>query len=105
MRVPDGDVHNHSSADPTTLASSSTAGPSSLGLDGLANGHNNGTLATNGHNGVQKGSGKVARVVIPGTLLYEDLSIDREEYVRLVLQSLRDVGYTCVMLSFALWLG
>ncbi|KAF9447666.1 WD40 repeat-like protein [Macrolepiota fuliginosa MF-IS2] len=46
-------------------------------------------------NGVTK-HGKapaVAAVKLPGTLLYEDSFVDREEFVRLVIQSLRDVGY------------
>ncbi|KAF9030807.1 WD40 repeat-like protein [Hymenopellis radicata] len=83
------------------------AGPSSHGLDGPAlttNGHTlpslsttNGHSATNGvsANGLQKhGKGVVPRVHIPGTLLHDDMTIDREEFVRLVVQSLRDVGYT-----------
>ncbi|THH10834.1 hypothetical protein EW145_g1054 [Phellinidium pouzarii] len=35
----------------------------------------------------------VQRVNLPGTRLSEDSYIDREEFVRLVIQSLRDVGY------------
>lgn len=38
----------------------------------------------------------VARVILPGTCLFENSYIDREEFVRLVLQSLRDVGYVYV---------
>lgn len=38
----------------------------------------------------------VRRVSPPGTTLYKDSTVDREEFVRLVLQSLRDVGYKCV---------
>lgn len=83
------------------------AGPSSRGLDSpiaSTNGHLLPSLSsptTNGHsgtNGLQK-NGKppgIPRVIIPGTRLYEDMSIDREEFVRLVVQSLRDVGYSCV---------
>ena len=37
---------------------------------------------------------EVARVTLPGTALYEGSHVDREEFVRLVIQSLRDVGYT-----------
>lgn len=73
---------------------------------------------SNGHNGVVKGNGfvapfangdgkaaladghwaekppqTVARVSLPGTTLYDDSYVDREEFVRLVIQSLRDVGY------------
>ncbi|PFH54156.1 hypothetical protein AMATHDRAFT_135352 [Amanita thiersii Skay4041] len=64
----------------------------------------NGFVATNGSNsngfvagnGVNKMHGKaIARINLPGTLLYEDddSHLDREEYVRLVIQSLKDVGY------------
>ncbi|KAF9059529.1 WD40 repeat-like protein [Rhodocollybia butyracea] len=81
------------------------AGPSSKGLDSFlsSNGH---TTATNGNgfvsygngassNGVVEKHGKsaLATVNLPGHLLYEDSNVDREEFVRLLLQSLRDVGY------------
>ena len=36
---------------------------------------------------------EVTRVSPPGNMVYPDSSIQREEYVRLVLQSLRDIGY------------
>lgn len=39
------------------------------------------------------GKSPVARVNPPGTLLYDDSNVDREEFIRLVVQSLRDVGY------------
>jgi WD repeat-containing protein 26 len=74
---------------------------------------------SNGHNGFMKGNGfitpfangngkaaavadvrraekqphGVAKVSLPGTTLYDDSYVDREEFVRLVIQSLRDVGY------------
>ncbi|KAF5373710.1 hypothetical protein D9758_000745 [Tetrapyrgos nigripes] len=88
------------------------AGPSSRGLDGLANSSTNGrTPLSNGHgfssyNGLSNGTGgvpngnskhgktSITRVNLPGSSLYEDSNVDREEFVRLVLQSLRDVGYT-----------
>ncbi|CAL1705275.1 unnamed protein product [Somion occarium] len=35
----------------------------------------------------------IARVSLPGSTLYNDSYVDREEFVRLVIQSLRDVGY------------
>ncbi|KIJ69067.1 hypothetical protein HYDPIDRAFT_172550 [Hydnomerulius pinastri MD-312] len=44
-------------------------------------------------NGISKHSSSIARVSLPGTTLYEDPYVDREEFVRLVIQSLRDVGY------------
>lgn len=40
----------------------------------------------------------IARVSLPGTTLYDDSYVDREEFVRLVIQSLRDVGYMYVSL-------
>ncbi|KAK7037966.1 WD-domain-containing protein, partial [Favolaschia claudopus] len=99
--------------------SDAVAGPSSLAHDrpGPSNGHMNGNgfaaipngasgLSTVG-NGVQKHNGhskqtsqpaaapslSVARVTLPGSTLYDDSDVDREEFVRLVIQSLRDVGY------------
>lgn len=96
------------------------AGPSSIGLDAPgpskahvpnANGfHTNGTsngaglaLNMNAANGIVAKNGKspVARVNLPGTLLYEDGDIEREEFVRLVIQSLRDVGYSCALPTFS----
>lgn len=49
-------------------------------------------------NGIAAKNGKspVTPLNLPGTLLYDDMSLDREEFVRLVLQTLRDVGYRCV---------
>lgn len=72
----------------------SSSGPATNGSSGGA-----GLVLGNGTgNGVTK-HGKapaVATVNLPGTLLYEDSFVDREEFVRLVIQSLRDVGYMCV---------
>ncbi len=100
MRFSDSD---HGLPSPDTSAH---AGPSSF-----ASGSSGGIVATNGHtngfgpiangssgtvaimgNGLPKPS-KIAKVTLPGTTLYEDSSIDREEFVRLMIQSLRDVGY------------
>ena len=101
MRPTDSD---HESTLSATHDSASEAGPlpSSFGRGGSSNGHanGNGALATNRTssvtNGVQKNGKIVARVFPPGTTLYNDTTIDREEFVRLVIQSLRDVGYRCV---------
>jgi hypothetical protein len=41
----------------------------------------------------------VARVELPGATIYDDSYIDREEYIRLVIQSLRDIGYMCVLVA------
>lgn len=108
MRLPESDQESQLSISPD-FTTPAMAGPSSQGLDGptlTTNGHTlpslsptNGHSATNGvsANGVQKhGKGVVPRVHIPGTLLHDDMTIDREEFVRLVVQSLRDVGYTYV---------
>ncbi|KAG6856377.1 hypothetical protein H0H87_005142 [Tephrocybe sp. NHM501043] len=91
MRLTDNDHHSLSSS-PDSIAH---AGPSSDHANGLSNGFTT-KVATNGttSNGVHPKNGKVvARVALPGTTLYDDTPIDREEYVRLVIQSLRDVGY------------
>ncbi|KAG2020064.1 WD repeat-containing protein [Coprinopsis cinerea AmutBmut pab1-1] len=78
------------------------AGPSSRGYDGVppTNGHTNGCsypAMTNGSSGAGGGMPKHGKVIsklnLPGTTLYEDSSILREEFVRLVVQTLRDVGY------------
>lgn len=78
----------------------SEAGPSSITLDKAS--RSNGITAINGFkpngsspvsNGLANHGASVARVSLPGTTLYEDPYVDREEFVRLVIQSLRDVGY------------
>jgi hypothetical protein len=86
------------------------AGPSSLASGSsvdfvVTNGHTNGfTTMTNGKsemgagltNGVKKYSPSVSKVTLPGTSLYDDSPVDREEFVRLVIQSLHDIGYASV---------
>lgn len=115
MRYPGSEQAEDSSSSPDAVA-----GPSSVGLDhpGPSNGHLNGNgfaATANGAsgvnptgNGVQKHNGhskqssttshslSVARVTLPGSSLYDDSDVDREEFIRLVIQSLRDVGYMCV---------
>ncbi|KAJ7444832.1 WD40-repeat-containing domain protein [Mycena latifolia] len=112
MRFPDSEK-----ADDSAASQDAMAGPSSVGLDhpGPSNGRLNGNgfaAVTNGAsgvsaagNGVQKHNGhskqssaashslSVARVTLPGSSLYDDSDVDREEFIRLVIQSLRDVGY------------
>ena len=100
MRLTDND------ADSTLSDGLPEAGPSST--PALANGHNgivkgNGFAApfANGNGRAAAADGRraerhgaaVARVSLPGTTLYDDSYVDREEFVRLVIQSLRDVGY------------
>lgn len=107
MRLSESDHDGPSSGAPDL---SVQAGPSSLNgsFDGLiaTNGHTNGFgPATNGNsgmgavmgNGVAKHGKSVAKVTLPGTTLYDDSFVDREEFVRLVIQSLRDVGYVYVL--------
>ena len=108
MRLSSTDADSTLSVSPDDL---SEAGPST---PALANGHNgvvkgNGFIApftngngkaaaaTDGHR-AGKQSQAVARVSLPGTTLYDDSYVDREEFVRLVIQSLRDVGYMYVPL-------
>ncbi|KAI0807887.1 WD40 repeat-like protein [Fomes fomentarius] len=103
MRLSDSD---RDSALSVSLDSHPEAGPSSAA--GPSNGHKAGTAKTNGFtNGslkyspldgldghaAEKYRSSVARVSLPGRTLYDDSFVDREEFVRLVIQSLRDVGY------------
>ncbi|KAI8982846.1 WD40 repeat-like protein [Trametes punicea] len=108
MRLTESD---RDSALSVSLDSASEAGPSYPA--GPSNGHNgvatktngfslpytNGSLSKSsiheemdGHASARDGS-YVARVSLPGRTLYDDSYVDREEFVRLVIQSLRDVGY------------
>ncbi|KAG5654118.1 hypothetical protein H0H81_007170 [Sphagnurus paluster] len=88
MRISDSDQES------TLSTSPDFAGPSNV-----TNGHTKGNGSTNGRtitNGVahkQHPAKSIATLTLPGTTLYEDSYIDREEFVRLVIQSLRDVGY------------
>ncbi|KAF8136439.1 WD40 repeat-like protein [Boletus edulis] len=97
MFIPRPDKPSTSSVSIDTI---SEAGPSSITLDKAS--RSNGITAINGFkpngssptsNGISKHSSSVARVSLPGTTLYDDPYVDREEFVRLVIQSLRDVGY------------
>ncbi|QRV99920.1 WD repeat-containing protein [Ceratobasidium sp. AG-Ba] len=70
---------------PSASASTST---SSLGLNGESNGD---ALPTNGYS-ASKSSVELVR---PGwSSLYKDSQLDREQVMRVVLQALRDVGYS-----------
>ena len=109
MKLTDSDLGPPLSASPDL---SVHAGPSSFVSASLndfvaTNGHTNGfTTMTNGKsemgavmtNGVQKHP-SITRVTLPGTTLYDDSPVDREEFIRLVIQSLRDIGYTSVSLA------
>ena len=113
MRIADSDRDSDRSV---STDYTSHAGPSNTSSD-HANGHANGhTPSSNGFtpsmlNGsfgpgtaVGNGAGKygkaIARVHLPGTTLYDDSYVDREEFVRLVIQSLRDVGYMYAFSTF-----
>jgi hypothetical protein len=92
MRPPESEYDSNR----TSLAFHPQASSSSLPPSPKANGH-----ITNGYGSSINGSSKrsrspVARVELPGATIYDDSYIDREEYIRLVIQSLRDIGYTCV---------
>lgn len=90
-----------------------TAGPSSIGLDGpkVMNGHMNGNgsvyhsmkgSSIPSPNGKPRRKPTVEEVVLPGTSFYtDDPSVNREHVVRLMIQSLRDVGYQYVIHPFA----
>ncbi|KAI0672732.1 WD40 repeat-like protein [Trametes maxima] len=108
MRLSESD---RDSAVSVSLDSALEAGPSFA--SGPSNGHSRVASKGNGftHHPYTNGSSKpsigsdldgrtqethrssVARVSLPGRTLYEDSYVDREEFVRLIIQSLRDVGY------------
>lgn len=87
------------SPDDTPEAGPSTPAPSN-GHNGIVKGYGfsapfangNGKALLDGHR-PEKQRMSVAKVSLPGTTLYDDSYVDREEFVRLVIQSLRDVGY------------
>jgi WD repeat-containing protein 26 len=92
MRPPENEYDsNRTSPGLNPQASSSSLPPSPK-----ANGH-----VANGYGSSINGSSKrsrspVARVELRGATIYDDSYIDREEYIRLVIQSLRDIGYMYV---------
>jgi hypothetical protein len=104
MRLTESDQSSSLSVSPDLPP---VAGSSSSGLDVAApstKAHANGNGFTNGAsgmsllmgNGVVKHTKSIAKVSLAGTALYDDSFVDREEFVRLVIQSLRDVGYMFV---------
>ncbi|KAF8891225.1 WD40 repeat-like protein [Infundibulicybe gibba] len=104
MRVPESDRKSNLSVSPDLGVCSGPLGGAMGGGPGPSNGHTNGNslithmmkAASAATNGVHKHGKSVARVNLPGTTLYEDSFVDREEFIRLVIQSLRDVGYKYV---------
>ena len=98
MRGPEGDDDSHISVSPDFPPE---AGPSSMpkySNGHTVNGSTNGiTSVQSSTNGINKlGKSLVSKITLPGKSLYDDSCIDREEFVRLVIQSLRDVGYMYV---------
>ncbi|KAA1469347.1 WD40 repeat-like protein [Dentipellis sp. KUC8613] len=92
MRLPENDSLSVS-PDFTPEAGPSTLTPP-LPSKLHTNGNSNGFTSSAVTNGVSKhAKAPISRVTLPGTTLYEDSHIDREEFVRLIIQSLRDVGY------------
>ncbi|KAG6880248.1 hypothetical protein C0992_001816 [Termitomyces sp. T32_za158] len=89
MRLTDSD-HNSLSASPDFSA---LAGPSTDHSNGHSNGFTKSSANGTGNGVLSKNRKAIARLSLPGTTLYDDMHVDREEYVRLVIQSLRDVGY------------
>ncbi|KAH8826929.1 WD40-repeat-containing domain protein [Flagelloscypha sp. PMI_526] len=104
MRLNSGEDNDSIRAGPSSSASSSSADASTTIA---TNGHL--TIGTNGNgftttkgllgpgsatNGTSSSSSSIPRVILPGTQLYDDSSlINRQEFVRFVVQALRDVGY------------
>jgi hypothetical protein len=69
-------------------------------LKALSNGSTNGSTNGSGSPRAEGSSARhsnIPRVSPPGVLLYPDSETKRKEYVRLVLQSLKDIGYTYVV--------
>jgi hypothetical protein len=115
MRLPESDQESALSVSPdvptdilpgqsSSLSSDVSAGPSKAHANGNGfTGHvTNGSSPSLGMgmvlgNGVLKHGKSVKKVSLPGTTLYGDSVVDREEFVRLVVQSLRDVGYMYVL--------
>ncbi|KAJ7582958.1 WD40 repeat-like protein [Mycena floridula] len=98
----DQDSTEQGQAGPSSLPGPSSNGhplSPTLGNGLVSNGiKSNGSTSVNGTmgNGVVAKHGKspITRVSLPGTKLYDDSDVDREEFIRLVIQSLRDVGYS-----------
>ncbi|KAH9981139.1 WD40 repeat-like protein [Lactifluus volemus] len=89
MRPPESEYDsNHTSLGFHPQSSSSSLPPSPKANGHIANGHGS---SINGSS--KRSRSPIARVELPGATIYDDSYIDREEYIRLVIQSLRDIGY------------
>ena len=111
----DNSMRLHETEEDSTLAvsfdSTAEAGPSSpLKHNGVSKTNGFSSPYSNGNGKVRILDGldghspniyrsSIARVTLPGTTLYEDSNIDREEFVRLTIQSLRDLGYMYVFIT------
>ncbi|KAH9833011.1 WD40 repeat-like protein [Rhodofomes roseus] len=87
-------------AGPSSVAGSSNGyNGSTAKQNGYSNSYTNGhskaspTDATNGGGRLETQTTSITKVSLPGSTLYDDSYVDREEFVRLIIQSLRDVGY------------
>lgn len=78
---------------PAPAPSAAMNGSAKNGRTSMSNG------SLNSANSIRNGKAAVTRVNLPGKMMYDDSYIDREEYVRLVIQSLRDVGYMYVSIA------
>jgi len=96
MKIPDDLTHSLTPSPdlPEHIALRNSIDTSSIAGPSVFNGHSNGVSMTNGHSVSSPRRRDIAKVTVPGTALYENSNIDREEFIRLVIQSLRDVGYT-----------
>ena len=98
-----GDTHSGSTNLPSIAALTASGElppqPASNG-DVVMNGyHHNGTTITASNTPSSSSSSslrKVERAYPGGTTIYPDSNIDRTEFVRLVIQSLKDIGYRSV---------
>lgn len=105
LTEPDEESGRSVQVDPMPEAGPSSLVGSSNGYNGTGAKHNgyapsytNGSSKTTAADATRAGrpdkqAVSIARVSLPGSTLYDDSYVDREEFVRLVIQSLRDVGY------------
>ncbi|KAH9066471.1 WD40 repeat-like protein [Lactarius vividus] len=89
MRLPEREYDSN----PTSPHFHHRASSSSLSLSPKANGHIANGCGSPINGSSKRSRGPVAKVELPGATIYDDSYIDREEYIRLVIQSLRDIGY------------
>jgi WD repeat-containing protein 26 len=92
--------HTSLSASPDLAVEAESSSAGLMKANGhTTNGTTNGFSPLSTSNGVDRRA-TTSKVALSGTTLYNDSNIDREEFVRLVIQTLRDVGYACVPCCF-----